>query len=62
MFYLIKVCVFYAYWGDLKTIVLIFLFFNSYLFEGSSVSKSLKGLADICLFFNKEALFHGFKS
>jgi hypothetical protein len=61
MFYLIKVCVFYAYWGDLKAIVLIFLFFNSYLFEGSSVSKSL-GLADICLFFNKEALFHGFKS
>lgn len=40
MFYLIKVCVFYAYWGDLKAIGLIFLFFNSYLFEGSSVSKS----------------------
>lgn len=40
MFYLIKVCVFYAYWNDLKAIVLIFLFFNSYLFEGSSVSKS----------------------
>ncbi len=24
MFYLIKVCVFYAYWSDLKAIVLIF--------------------------------------
>lgn len=62
MFYLIWTCVFYAYWCDLKAIGLIFLFSNSYLFEGYPVSKSLKGLTDLCLFFNKDALFHGFKS
>jgi len=40
MFYLIWTCVFYAYWCDLKAIGLIFLFSNSYLFEGYPVSKS----------------------